>query len=220
MGKKKIVGEDGKQYVVKEKKPFYKRVWFWILAVVVILIAIDSLGGNDDKSTSSNKTNNASSQKAASSTSAKAKTETKKEETYSMNQDVKVGDMVYNVSSKEVAKQVGPSVFPTDAKDTFLVVTLTVTNKGNEAVTVDSSFFKLKEGDKTFDADASASMSANQDESGQITNSFFLQKLNPDVSLSGKIVFDVSESQANSANNMLQVQTGAFGTQTSIINLK
>lgn len=51
MGKKKIVGEDGKQYVVKEKKPFYKRVWFWILAVVVILIAIGSLGGNDDKTT-------------------------------------------------------------------------------------------------------------------------------------------------------------------------
>lgn len=220
MAKKKIVGEDGKQYVVKEKKPFYKRVWFWILAVIIVFAVAGSLGGgDDDKASATNKTStNASSTKTQETT--KTEETTKKEETYGMNQDVKVGDMVYNVSSKEVAKQVGPSAFPTNAKDTFLVVTLTVTNKGNEAVTVDSSFFKLKEGDKTFDADATASMSANQDETGTISNSFFLQQLNPDVSLSGKIVFDVSEAQANSANNMLQVQTGVFGTQTSIINLK
>lgn len=214
MAKKKIVGEDGKQYVVKEKKPFYKRVWFWILAVIIVFAVAGSLGGgDDDKASATNKT-------STNTSSTKTEETTKKEETYGMNQDVKIGDMIYNVSAKEVAKQVGPSVFPTDAKDTFLVVTLTVTNKGNEAVTVDSSFFKLKDGDKTFDADASASMSANQDESGQITNSFFLQKLNPDVYLSGKIVFDISEAQANSSNNTLQVQTGAFGTQKATINLK
>jgi len=217
MGKKKIIGEDGKQYVVKEKKPFYKRVWFWIVAVIVLFGIAGALGGNDETDANAKKNTSSSSSQTTSSTTKKE--ETKKEETYGMNQDVKVGDMIYNISSKEVSKQVGPSVYPTDAKDTFLVVTLTVTNKGNEAVTVDSSFFSLKEGDKTFDADSSASMSANQDESGQITNSFFLQKLNPDVSLSGKVVFDVSEAQANSTSNTLQVQTGVFGTQKATINL-
>lgn len=49
MAKKKITGEDGKEYSVKVKKPFYKRVWFWIL-IVVILVAIGSqMGGGSSK---------------------------------------------------------------------------------------------------------------------------------------------------------------------------
>ncbi|MBL4990507.1 hypothetical protein CUZ88_2827 [Enterococcus xinjiangensis] len=35
VGRKKVVHENGKSYVVVEKKPIYKRVWFWILAVIV-----------------------------------------------------------------------------------------------------------------------------------------------------------------------------------------
>lgn len=33
---------------MKTKKPIYKRVWFWILAVVVVVVAVGSLGGGDD----------------------------------------------------------------------------------------------------------------------------------------------------------------------------
>ncbi|WEG74383.1 hypothetical protein [Vagococcus intermedius] len=44
---KKIKGENGKVY--KEHKPFYKKVWFWILAVVVVVVAIGSLGGGEDE---------------------------------------------------------------------------------------------------------------------------------------------------------------------------
>ena len=43
---KKVMGQDGKMY--KVSKPFYKRVWFWLLAVVVVFIAIGSQGGSDD----------------------------------------------------------------------------------------------------------------------------------------------------------------------------
>lgn len=49
MAKKKVTGEDGKTYVMKEKKPFYKRVWFWILVVIVVFIVGGALGGGDDK---------------------------------------------------------------------------------------------------------------------------------------------------------------------------
>jgi len=31
---------------MKKKKPIYKRIWFWILVVVVAMAAIGSLGGN------------------------------------------------------------------------------------------------------------------------------------------------------------------------------
>ena len=33
---------------MKTKKPIYKRVWFWILAIVVVVVAVGSLGGGDD----------------------------------------------------------------------------------------------------------------------------------------------------------------------------
>ncbi|MEG0679917.1 MAG: DUF3862 domain-containing protein [Carnobacterium sp.] len=50
---KKVMGQDGKMY--KVKKPFYKKVWFWILALIVIAIIGGALGGgSDNKDTSKN----------------------------------------------------------------------------------------------------------------------------------------------------------------------
>lgn len=46
---KKIKGEDGKTYVVKEKKPWYKRWWVWVIIVIVaIFIAGGALSDDDD----------------------------------------------------------------------------------------------------------------------------------------------------------------------------
>lgn len=210
MSKKHITGEDGKKYVMKEKKPFYKKVWFWLLAIVVLIIFGGALGGSDTDNTKSSDASKETSKESAK----------KEEKTYGIGDIVSVGDMEYAINSVETAKQIGPSVFPTNAKDTFLIVDMKVKNNGNEAVTVDSSFFKLKEGEKTFEADSMASMSANQNENGEIVNSFFLEQLNPDMEQTGKIVFDISESQATSENNILQAQTGYFGTKTVNINLK
>lgn len=44
------------QYVVKQKKPIYKRVWFWILIVVVVLILLIAISGSGDDSSSSSST--------------------------------------------------------------------------------------------------------------------------------------------------------------------
>lgn len=52
---KKIKGEDGKVYEVKAKKPFYKKVWFWILVVLVIVIFGAVNSGSSSKSSSSSK---------------------------------------------------------------------------------------------------------------------------------------------------------------------
>lgn len=63
MSKKTIVGDDGKKYTVKEKKPFYKKWWFIaIIAIIVIGSIGSSMGGNTDSSSSSapaNQTNQA-----------------------------------------------------------------------------------------------------------------------------------------------------------------
>lgn len=79
MAKKKVTGEDGKTYVMKEKKPFYKKVWFWILAVIVVAAIGGSLGGGDkDKADGGSK--DSSSAKTETKDSTKASSEPAKEE--------------------------------------------------------------------------------------------------------------------------------------------
>lgn len=213
MAKKRLFDEHGNEVKGKIKKPFYKKVWFWVLAIILVGAIGGSLGEEET----------ASSTEPDKTTEAPKKEEQKKKEepkAYAVGDVVTVGDMQYTVNSLETSNTVGPDIMPTNAKGTFLVLDLTVKNNGNKAVTVDSSFFKLKEGEKSFDADTVGSMSANQGEDGQITNSFFLEQMNPDIEMQGKIVFDISEDQANSGNMQLETATGAFGTQKELINLQ
>jgi hypothetical protein len=62
---KQIKGEDGKVYV--EKKPFYKRVWFWILVVLVIFIGSAAVSGGSNSSSSSSSSSSAKSSSSSSS---------------------------------------------------------------------------------------------------------------------------------------------------------
>lgn len=48
---KKIKEENGNVYVVK--KPLYKRVWFWVLAILAIIVIAGTIGGGSDPDTSS-----------------------------------------------------------------------------------------------------------------------------------------------------------------------
>lgn len=43
-----------------KKKPFYKRVWFWILVVIVVIGVGSSMGGSKDSKSSSSSSSNAS----------------------------------------------------------------------------------------------------------------------------------------------------------------
>lgn len=47
MSKKNITGEDGKQYTIKEKKPFYKRWWFIVLVLIIAFGAITTVGEDE-----------------------------------------------------------------------------------------------------------------------------------------------------------------------------
>jgi len=201
----------------KVKKPFYKKWWVWVIAIIVV-IAIAG-GGEEDDSTTVNSQPKSENTK----TEAKADVPSKKEEkkdAYAIGDTVKVGKMEYKINGKSTGTSVGPSVLPTEAKGKFLVLDVTVKNNGNEAVMVDSSFFKLKRGEKTYEADAAASLSANQGEDGNIKNGFLADELNPDSEMTGKVVFDVAADAADATDLSVQVQTGVFGTETEAITLK
>ncbi|MCS1393074.1 DUF4352 domain-containing protein [Lysinibacillus boronitolerans] len=209
------------------KKPFYKKWWFILIVAIIVLGAIGNMAGEDDATkekdtkdkveTSAKAPENKDSSKDDKKDNVK---EDKKEEIVGVGAPLEVGDAMFTLNGVELADQVGPSVLPTKASGKYIVLDVTYKNNGNKAVTIDSSFFKLKRGEKTYEADSVASMSANQGEDGNIQNSFFLQEVNPDMEIKGKVVFDLAPEVAESTDLQLQVQTGIWGTETGMINLK
>ncbi|MFJ8258281.1 DUF4352 domain-containing protein [Peribacillus asahii] len=141
----------------------------------------------------------------------KEKEAPKEEKSFKIGDPVTVGDTEYTINGKS-----NPSTLSSKASSTYLILDVTLKNNGNEAVTVDSSFFRLKRGEKTYEADSAASISANQKEDGTIGNSFSSQKLNPDSEISGKIVFDVAPEVAKASDLQVQVQKDA---ETKLIDL-
>ena len=201
---KKITDADGNTYV--QKKPFYKKWWF-ILLIIIVVFAIFS-GGEEDTANSSDEA-----------TTTETTDTSEEEQTFGVGDVVSVGDVDYTVHDIETSTSVGPSIYPTEAQDTFLIVNLTVKNNGNESIMVDTSNFKLIDGEKKFDPDSSGSISANQDSEGNSIG-FFLENLNPDVEMKGKVVFDVSEAQANSETVQLGITDNMFSDDFVLINLR
>lgn len=150
-------------------------------------------------------------------TSKKSKSSTSK--SYKIGQTAKNGNLEVTVHSVSTSKQVGPSVVPTTAKGTFVIADVEVKNKGNKALTIDSHMFKLKSGDKSLEADSTASLSANQDDNGSIQNSFFLDQINPDSIAKGKVVFDVSDNIANDKNKKLEITSSLFSIKNVTFDL-
>lgn len=186
------------------KKPFYKKIWFWVLVVIVLIIAVNM--GGEDTSTSKNAEGT---EKAVKADKDKAPA---KEQVFGIGDVVKVGDVEFTINSTSTAKNVGGE-YGTNAQGTYLLMNVSVKNVGNESITMDSSFFQLKSGEKTFDADSSASIYANED-----TN-FFMEQVNPDLTTTGIVGFDVSDEVIANPELMVQVQTGFFGTETGLIKV-
>lgn len=124
-----------------------------------------------------------------------------------------VGQVAYRVDKVEVSNTVGGDYINSTAKGTYLLVTLTITNNSSDPLTISDSFFTILYNGKKYSADSSATIYADSE------NSLWYDSINPDLTTSGVIAFDVSTEVANSADTQLQVQTGFWGTQTGIINL-
>lgn len=99
---KKVIGEDGKTYTMKEKKPVYKKIWFWGLIVILLIIIGGALGGNDKKASSNGgeKINQTSASK-----NTKSSTEKNGDNFYKVGDTVKVGDAEYTLTGVELTDE-------------------------------------------------------------------------------------------------------------------
>lgn len=123
---KKVMDEDGKMY--KVKKPFYKRIWFWVLAVIIVLAIGGSLGGeSNDKNSSDN---------GGEKVESTAKSSEKKETAtfYNVGDTVKVGDATYTLNSVELTDE--RNQFEEKEPAQVVKITYTVKNDGTEDIPV------------------------------------------------------------------------------------
>jgi hypothetical protein len=189
-----------------------KFLLFGFLGLIALGVIMAVAGGGEDAAPSTTPETTAP---ATESAAPEAKEEAPAEEpakVTGIGETLKVGDVTYTVHGRTEAANVGGEYGET-AKGKYLVLDVTVKNEGKESLMVDSSLFKLKSGDTVYEADSTASMYANEQAD------FFLTDLNSGLEMKGNVVFDIP-TEAHTAELMLQVQTGMFGTETGLIALQ
>ena len=171
-----------------------------------VLGSLASKGGSSTAGTSGSSASSTSAPKPAQApaAAAPAKPQLKK-----IGEPLKVGSLVFTVDDVASTTKLSSPIGNKDGN--FLVVTLTVKNESKEAVLIDSSFLKLIAPDGAkYETDSDTLMYVATDKN------FFLQKINPNLSKQGTVIFSVP---AGLTGMKLQVQTGAFGTETGEISL-
>lgn len=123
---KKIVDEQGNTSV--QKKPFYKRGWFWTLAIIVVLI-IAAFGRSND-----------SAKKVAS----EPQTTTAKQvdhKTFKVGDTVKADGVTLKLNKVDYYN--GSSISTPDSGKMFVMVNVTITNVDRNKVSYNPLDFKL-----------------------------------------------------------------------------
>lgn len=175
-----------------------KKKWPIVIAVIVVIGVIGAFrgGGNEDTKDEGEKTEEVSEKKV-----------------YKVKDVVPVGDVEYVVNEVSSSNRIGDEYVGIDAKNVFYIVDVTIKNNGTEALTVSDSYFHLVSGEKTYNADSYGAMYLGED-------SIIFDEINPDASLTGKVVFDITQETIDAKDLVLQVQTEAFGSETENISLK
>jgi len=177
------------------------------LVVVIAAIAIFASGGDEEASSTGNGDSN----------SGEKEKQVKKA---GIGEEAKVANVGFTVTNaKSTSKIESGNEFTEDATTSgkFVILDMKIKNKKKEALTIDSSYFKIKTKDgTTFEPVTSGQVMMAM---GPDANDFFLTQINPGLSKSGKVVFEVAKD-VKLENTVLQAQTGFFGTESIEINLK
>lgn len=145
MSKKTVTGEDGKTYTVKEKKPWYKRFWVWLLIIVVIIIGASAMGGSSNDSSSSSDSDTEK-------TSSKAKS-SPLDKTYKVGQTVTYNGYSFKVNKVNYYDGDGDVDTPDKDGDQFVIANVTITNKGDEKQDYNPYDFQLNADGNSTDFD-------------------------------------------------------------------
>lgn len=176
-----------------------KKILKWgVIAFVVIMIIGAVSGSGKNTTTTSN--------------SGTTKTDNKKEETVAKLNDVVTDkDLAFTATNVTKVKSLGNSYTKKDAQGTFYVVTLNIKNVGKETATMDSSMIKITDSQgRKFDRSIEGQTAKGLSQ-GKVD--MFLQQVQPGLSVTGDIVFDLPD---DATDLKLLVKGGLFGTEKPI----
>ena len=179
-----------------------KKILKWGLIGFVVLIVIGAIAG-------AGKSDNQSSSNSNSGSNGGSQAETVKE--YGLNEAVQDGDLAFTVTNVETAQTLGNSFTQKNAQGTFDVLTLKIENKGNKTATFDTSMAKVvddkgREFERSIEGQTAKGMA-------QGNVDLFLQQIQPSLSVTGDVVFDLP---SDVSNPMLLVKGSLFGKGAKI----
>lgn len=187
------------------------RNWFMrhpVLTVILVLLIFGMIGaaGNGDKSKNGSNTNTTTANVASNN-------ENKENEVkqYGLNEEVKDGDLAFTVTNVTTAETLGNSFTQKNAQGMFYVVTLKIENIGNKTTTFDSSMGKVTDDqDREFERSIEGQTAKGL---AQGNVDLFLQQIQPSLSVTGDMVFDLP---ADIKNPMLVVKGSLFSKGAKI----
>lgn len=176
--------------------------WGGIALIAIIVVAVISSAGKSGNNQSLNSGNNSDTA---------SKSESNEPKTYGLNDVVQDGDLSFTVTGVETAKTLGNQFTKKDAQGTFYIVTLKIENKGNKTATFDSSMAKVtddqgREFERSIEGQTAKGMA-------QGNVDLFLQQIQPSLSVTGDLVFDLP---ADMQNPMLVVKGSLFAKGAKI----
>jgi RNA polymerase subunit RPABC4/transcription elongation factor Spt4 len=187
----------------KLKMGFFMKGIIGLVAIIIIVIMASNLGENsvDQASTTVEK------EKTSKATGVK------KEEPSQMSNEGISSDVTIKVVTVEDKQEVGNKFTKEKAQGIYKIVEVSLTNNQKDAITVDANSFKLiddKSREFTYSSDAQIAFDIGENEGN---SDFFLQSLNPGLTLTGKIVFDVP---IDAKGFVLKARGGMMGKEITL----
>ncbi|MGH0437593.1 DUF4352 domain-containing protein [Bacillus basilensis] len=177
------------------------------IGLIVLGAIAAALGGGDDKKETTSSEPKQETQAPAAKEDAK-KEEPKKE----LSKEGESSKVKIAVGSVESTDSVGGEYLKEKAQGVFKVVEITITNNQKDAITVDANSFKLVDNkDREFTYSTQAQTAFDVGNGG--SSDFFLKQLNPGLSQTGKIIYDVP---ADAQGLVLKARGGMMGKEIKL----
>lgn len=205
---------------MKKKKPFYKRWWVWILAIIIVG---GMASGGDEEEVVAENDQPKETVESAKAEESKSKEEPKdepkeeskpkeEEKTYGIGDEVTVKNLTYKVNGIEETNTISSILGDKTTEGKYIIVDLTVGNKDKKARYVDGQMLRVLVDDGTeYSSDSELDMYVNED------IGFFLASINPNLTQTGKVVFELPKSAEKFE---LQVSSGFGWSGGEYVNIK
>lgn len=140
----------------KESKPWFKRVWVWILIIIVFIIGVNAVGGDTPSTTSNNTTSSSEDKKA------EEKTE------FAVNEAASFSNKSITVTEVQRNYDTGNQFAQPESGKEFVIVTVDITNDSDSTLDYNTFEFKMQDSNGVQQNEAFTAISEGKLNSGSL----------------------------------------------------